>query len=67
MRTVIDHMPANIFVKDREGRFLLNNTESMRILGVSKQEELLHAVAKSEQDGREADEEGTQDIADRTI
>src|SRR5258708_25735608 len=41
LRTVIDHMPTNIFVKDREGMFLVNNAESLRILGVSQQEELL--------------------------
>lgn len=32
---------------------------------VDKQEELLRLVSKSDQDGREADEEGTQDIADK--
>lgn len=32
---------------------------------VAKQEELLRLVTKSEQDGREADEEATQDIADK--
>ena len=32
---------------------------------LAKQEELLLAVSKSEQDGREADEEATQDIADK--
>ena len=32
---------------------------------LAKQEELLHAVSKSEHDGREADEEATQDIADK--
>jgi DnaK suppressor protein len=32
---------------------------------LAKQAELLHTVTKSEQDGREADEEGTQDIADK--
>ena len=32
---------------------------------LAKQAELLHAVATSEQDGREADEEATQDIADK--
>ncbi len=32
---------------------------------LGKQEELLQAVSKSEQDGREADEEATQDIADK--
>lgn len=30
-----------------------------------KQEQLLRLVSKSDQDGREADEEGTQDIADK--
>jgi len=32
---------------------------------LAKQEELLRAVMKSEKDGREADEEATQDIADK--
>ena len=32
---------------------------------LAKQDELLRVVAKSEQDGREADEEATQDIADK--
>jgi DnaK suppressor protein len=32
---------------------------------LAKQAELLQAVAKSERDGREADEEPTQDIADK--
>ena len=32
---------------------------------VTRKEELLRAVSQSEQDGREADEEGTQDVADK--
>jgi DnaK suppressor protein len=32
---------------------------------LTKQEELLRLVSKSEKDGREADEEATQDIADK--
>jgi DnaK suppressor protein len=32
---------------------------------LDKQEELLRLVSKSDQDGREADEEGTQDLADK--
>ncbi|HEY6292685.1 MAG TPA: TraR/DksA family transcriptional regulator [Terriglobia bacterium] len=32
---------------------------------LEKQEELLRLVSKSDQDGREADEEGTQDLADK--
>jgi DnaK suppressor protein len=32
---------------------------------LEKQEELLRLVSKTDQDGREADEEGTQDLADK--
>ena len=32
---------------------------------LDKQQELTRSVSKSDQDGREADEEGTQDIADK--
>ncbi|MDE3179129.1 MAG: TraR/DksA family transcriptional regulator [Acidobacteriota bacterium] len=32
---------------------------------IEKQEDLLRMVSKSDQDGREADEEGTQDVADK--
>src|SRR5579875_199737 len=32
---------------------------------LDKRDELLRMVSKSDQDGREADEEGTQDIADK--
>lgn len=39
--------------------------ESYRKRLLAKQEELLRLVSKSEQDGREADEEATQDIADK--
>src|SRR5262249_13987116 len=41
LRTVIDILPDNIFVKDVEGHFLLNNAVSMKILGVTRQEDLL--------------------------
>ena len=34
---------------------------------VTKQDELLRLVSKSEKDGREADEEATQDIADKAV
>jgi DnaK suppressor protein len=39
--------------------------ESYRKRLVDKQAELLRLVSRSDQDGREADEEGTQDIADK--
>lgn len=41
LRTVIDHLPDNIYVKDREGKFLINNIESLRRLGVTSQEAVL--------------------------
>jgi len=39
--------------------------DSFRKRLLTKQEELLRVVTKSEQDGRAADEEATQDIADK--
>jgi len=39
--------------------------ETYRKRLLAKQEELLRLVSKSEQDGRQADEEATQDIADK--
>ncbi len=41
LRTVIDHIPDNIYVKDREGKFILNNAQSLRILNASRQEDVL--------------------------
>jgi DnaK suppressor protein len=40
-----------------------SDTYRKRLL--DKQDELLRLVSKSDQDGREADEEGTQDLADK--
>lgn len=34
---------------------------------LQKQSDLLHAVSRNEQDGRSADEEATQDVADKAI
>ncbi len=41
LREIINHIPDNIFVKDQDGKFLVNNAESIRLLGVSRQEDLL--------------------------
>lgn len=40
-------------------------TEGYRKRLWAKKEELLRLVSRTEQDGREADEEGTQDVADK--
>jgi PAS domain S-box-containing protein len=41
MRALIDHLPDNIYVIDREGRFVLNNAQSLQILGAARQEDVL--------------------------
>lgn len=40
-------------------------TEAYRKQLLDKRDELLRLVSKADQDGREADEEGTQDLADK--
>ena len=41
LRTVIDAIPDAIFVKDAQGRFLLNNTYHLRALGAATQADTL--------------------------
>ncbi len=40
MRSLIDHIPDHIYVKNNEGRFIINNSASLRYLGVTTQQEL---------------------------
>jgi len=40
LRTLIDSLPDSVYIKDAQGRFVLNNAESLRRLGVVAQEEL---------------------------
>lgn len=35
LRTIIDHLPSRIFVKDRQSRYLLNNAAHLAILGLT--------------------------------
>ena len=44
MRTLIDNLPSSVYVKDLEGRFLLNNAESLRRMGIQSQAETLGKV-----------------------
>jgi sigma-B regulation protein RsbU (phosphoserine phosphatase) len=39
LRTIIDHLPSRIFVKDSASRYLINNKAHLRVLGVEYQEE----------------------------
>lgn len=40
LRTIIDHLPSRIFVKDRESRYLINNRAHLDSLGLQTQEQL---------------------------
>ncbi len=39
LRTIIDHLPARIYIKDTASRYILNNRAHLDILGVQRQEE----------------------------
>lgn len=39
LRTIIDHLPARVYVKDRASRYLLNNRAHLTMLGLQKQEQ----------------------------
>jgi len=41
LRTVIDNLPDYIYVKDKEGKYVLNNNAHIRFLGIKKPEELV--------------------------
>ena len=41
LRTLIDNLPDNIYVKDDKGRYVINNMAHLRSIGLSKQEEAL--------------------------
>jgi phosphoserine phosphatase RsbU/P len=39
LRTIIDHLPARIFVKDTAARYIINNVSHLEALGVARQED----------------------------
>ncbi len=39
LRTIIDHLPSRIFVKDVASRYVLNNSAHLSMLGLTKQEQ----------------------------
>ncbi len=41
LRAIIDHLPNSVYLKDLEGRFVMNNAESLRRMGLKSQEETL--------------------------
>lgn len=41
LRTVVDNIPDRIFVKDLEGRFILQNANNLRVHGVKSHEDII--------------------------
>lgn len=60
LRTIIDHLPARIYVKDIVSRYLLNNATHLATLGVDRQEQ---AVGRTTLDFF-PNERGAQALAD---
>jgi sigma-B regulation protein RsbU (phosphoserine phosphatase) len=53
LRTIIDHLPSRVFVKDRAGRYILNNRAHQRMIGVESQEAALgHTILDFHNDAR---------------
>lgn len=41
LRTIIDHLPSRIYIKDTASRYILNNHAHLEMLGVERQEEAI--------------------------
>jgi PAS domain S-box-containing protein len=41
LRTLVDHLPDPVSIKDSEGRYILNNKAHLQVLGAETQEEVL--------------------------
>ncbi|HLP08187.1 MAG TPA: SpoIIE family protein phosphatase [Opitutaceae bacterium] len=53
LRTIIDHLPSRVFVKDRGGRYILNNRAHQRMIGVESQDAALgHTILDYHNDAR---------------
>ncbi len=53
LRTIIDHLPSRVFVKDRTGRYLLNNRAHQKMIGVETQDAALgHTILDYHNDAR---------------
>jgi phosphoserine phosphatase RsbU/P len=53
LRTIIDHLPSRVFVKDRNGRYILNNRAHQKMIGVDSQEAALgHTIFDYHADAR---------------
>ncbi|HLP24275.1 MAG TPA: SpoIIE family protein phosphatase, partial [Acidobacteriota bacterium] len=55
LRTIIDHLPARIYVKDLEARYVLNNRAHLASLSVNAQEEVLGHTLREIKPGERAE------------
>ncbi len=62
LRTIIDHLPSRIFVKDSAARYLLNNEAHLRELGVARQEEAKGRTVREFYTGQRADQAIADDL-----
>ena len=46
LRTIIDHLPSSVFVKDTRGRYIINNQHHIAMLGGAGQSDLLGRTAE---------------------
>ena len=63
LRTVIDNLPGQIFVKDTQGRYLVSNHSHWRALGAAAETELLGKTARDFLPGEIARADQTDDLA----
>lgn len=55
LRTIIDHLPSRIYVKDLESRYVLNNRAHLASLGAATQEEVLGRTLREIMPGERAE------------
>ncbi len=63
LRTIIDHLPSRLYVKDTDFRYVLNNLAHLQLLGVSSQSEALGRTTLDYFPG----ERGQQALADDSL
>lgn len=56
LRTLIDHLPDSIYVKDTQSRFIITNRAELSLIGAKSEEETIGKTVKHYLDGRSATE-----------
>lgn len=61
LRTLIDHLPDSIYVKDTQSRFIITNRAELSLIGAKSEEETIGKTVKYYLDGKSAAEHMTND------